>query len=120
MIPLWDNRSLRLAVDCLARLLRHRRHDSIYDGAFFFLMIRRPPRSTLFPYTTLFRSRLVFALSGVLTPCPPLPPGEGERPSVHYRHRARHQRRMLGAVVRVVTDGREGGAEGGPARILGR
>src|SRR3712207_9181153 len=25
----------------------------------FFLMIRRPPRSTLFPYTTLFRSRLV-------------------------------------------------------------
>src|SRR5258708_18064977 len=27
-----------------------------YD-AFFFLMIRRPPRSTLFPYTTLFRSQ---------------------------------------------------------------
>src|SRR3712207_7378900 len=26
-----------------------------HDG-FFFLMIRRPPRSTLFPYTTLFRS----------------------------------------------------------------
>src|SRR2546430_13568342 len=26
---------------------------------FFFLMIRRPPRSTLFPYTTLFRSLLV-------------------------------------------------------------
>src|SRR3989449_8176369 len=25
---------------------------------FFFLMIRRPPRSTLFPYTTLFRSAL--------------------------------------------------------------
>src|SRR2546430_14345883 len=25
---------------------------------FFFLMIRRPPRSTLFPYTTLFRSRV--------------------------------------------------------------
>src|SRR5687768_18361646 len=25
---------------------------------FFFLMIRRPPRSTLFPYTTLFRSSL--------------------------------------------------------------
>src|SRR3989442_7721634 len=25
-------------------------------GRFFFLMIRRPPRSTLFPYTTLFRS----------------------------------------------------------------
>src|SRR3712207_7817039 len=26
------------------------------DFVFFFLMIRRPPRSTLFPYTTLFRS----------------------------------------------------------------
>src|ERR1035438_10670961 len=26
------------------------------DIRFFFLMIRRPPRSTLFPYTTLFRS----------------------------------------------------------------
>src|SRR6185437_16867169 len=26
---------------------------------FFFLMIRRPPRSTLFPYTTLFRSTLI-------------------------------------------------------------
>src|SRR5437867_12396427 len=25
---------------------------------FFFLMIRRPPRSTLFPYTTLFRSQI--------------------------------------------------------------
>src|SRR5437870_10197613 len=36
---------------------------------FFFLMIRRPPRSTLFPYTTLFRSlreshRRRFAWSG--------------------------------------------------------
>src|SRR3712207_9177553 len=28
----------------------------ILDCFFFFLMIRRPPRSTLFPYTTLFRS----------------------------------------------------------------
>src|SRR2546421_8088739 len=33
---------------------------------FFFLMIRRPPRSTLFPYTTLFRSR-----RGVPRRCPP-------------------------------------------------
>src|ERR1019366_10094985 len=29
----------------------------IRNISFFFLMIRRPPRSTLFPYTTLFRSR---------------------------------------------------------------
>ena len=28
----------------------------LYVCIFFFLMIRRPPRSTLFPYTTLFRS----------------------------------------------------------------
>src|SRR5689334_24809048 len=30
-------------------------HPCLY---FFFLLLRRPPRSTLFPYTTLFRSRL--------------------------------------------------------------
>src|SRR2546430_7056535 len=29
---------------------------ALFDLFFFFLMIRRPPRSTLFPYTTLFRS----------------------------------------------------------------
>src|SRR2546421_12040130 len=29
---------------------------SVLSLLFFFLMIRRPPRSTLFPYTTLFRS----------------------------------------------------------------
>src|SRR6185312_16485834 len=36
-----------------------RRPTVLYDYIrifFFFLMIRRPPRSTLFPYTTLFRS----------------------------------------------------------------
>src|SRR2546425_9706353 len=32
-------------------------------ACFFFLMIRRPPRSTLFPYTTLFRSLLDHPLS---------------------------------------------------------
>src|SRR3712207_6855800 len=34
---------------------------------FFFLMIRRPPRSTLFPYTTLFRSRSLMKLQLVGT-----------------------------------------------------
>src|SRR5436190_23476026 len=33
---------------------------------FFFLMIRRPPRSTLFPYTTLFRSRETRPLRGAI------------------------------------------------------
>src|SRR6266542_6191976 len=38
---------------------------------FFFLMIRRPPRSTLFPYTTLFRSRdAIGAPSPVRCRCP--------------------------------------------------
>src|SRR5205823_15120249 len=42
---------------------RHRCRKSLqsclkcYSLVFFFLMLRRPPRSTLFPYTTLFRSR---------------------------------------------------------------
>src|SRR5574342_1239155 len=35
--------------------------------SFFFLMIRRPPRSTLFPYTTLFRSRLLANRGHLLT-----------------------------------------------------
>src|SRR5687767_15734405 len=49
--------------------------------SFFFLMIRRPPRSTLFPYTTLFRS----AAGGesehidVLPRQLPLPPPAGAR-----------------------------------------
>src|SRR3712207_8840370 len=38
-------------------LVRH-----LYALGFFFLMIRRPPRSTLFPYTTLFRSHAVAAV----------------------------------------------------------
>src|SRR5947207_15610326 len=33
---------------------------------FFFLILRRPPRSTLFPYTTLFRSRLLATLVDAL------------------------------------------------------
>src|ERR1043166_9832204 len=36
---------------------------------FFFLMIRRPPRSTLFPYTTLFRSRYRIWHAVVVGPC---------------------------------------------------
>src|SRR3712207_8472562 len=46
-------------------------------GSCFFLMIRRPPRSTLFPYTTLFRSQLRrwpvagSAASSSTASCPP-------------------------------------------------
>src|SRR2546429_2924257 len=36
--------------------------------SFFFLMIRRPPRSTLFPYTTLFRSRSAVSGNSCISP----------------------------------------------------
>src|SRR2546422_8453031 len=39
--------------------------SSYYMSLFFFLMIRRPPRSTLFPYTTLFRSHVPVDRRGV-------------------------------------------------------
>src|SRR5450432_4601243 len=48
----------------------YERHRLTYSLAFFFLMIRRPPRSPLFPYTTLFRSSPFCSLpsSQVLSP----------------------------------------------------
>src|SRR4029077_21295899 len=44
---------------------------------FFFLMIRRPPRSTLFPYTTLFRSSTTWTPGGFISCAvsPSGPPG---------------------------------------------
>src|SRR2546429_9355431 len=48
---------------------------------FFFLMIRRPPRSTLFPYTTLFRSLLLLGLGFGLSLAPSFSTGTlGLRP----------------------------------------
>src|SRR3712207_8729977 len=60
---------------------------------FFFLMIRRPPRSTLFPYTTLFRSELAyFRVSaqrgyrlGVTAGAPVAPLGPGRTPRAWQR-----------------------------------
>src|SRR3712207_8365727 len=52
----------------------------------FFLMIRRPPRSTLFPYTTLFRSRRDVVHS---QPEQPNRPGTDERPAREVRRRVR-------------------------------
>src|SRR6266550_5780924 len=49
---------------------------------FFFLMIRRPPRSTLFPYTTLFRSAL--ELEGGDADLRHLPEERGERRSEEH------------------------------------
>src|SRR5690349_23085570 len=50
---------------------------------FFFLMIRRPPRSTLFPYTTLFRSRSSsrnhrFVVTPTMSAKAPLPTNRSE------------------------------------------
>src|SRR2546422_4568933 len=58
---------------------------------FFFLMIRRPPRSTLFPYTTLFRSRRRHGArdDGRLPP-----------PGGALRRRVRHRRRDEGRLLR--------------------
>src|SRR2546430_10438965 len=53
---------------------------------FFFLMIRRPPRSTLFPYTTLFRSTIGSE--------------PGRRWRLHERRRAAGQRRSAAARAR--------------------
>src|SRR3712207_7044959 len=39
---------------------------------FFFLMIRRPPRSTLFPYTTLFRSAAKYNSTSISTTSHPI------------------------------------------------
>src|SRR5689334_24668500 len=49
-------RSLKSAWLLCVRFVRSRAGCSFLFSIFFFLMIRRPPRSTLFPYTTLFRS----------------------------------------------------------------
>src|SRR5256884_6491949 len=43
----------------IAEHLTGARYDESRFVFFFFLMIRRPPRSTLFPYTTLFRSHVI-------------------------------------------------------------
>src|SRR5687767_15523265 len=50
---------------------------------FFFLMIRRPPRSTLFPYTTLFRSRRALRARR----CRGLAPTERDPPKRRVRRR---------------------------------
>src|SRR3712207_7201188 len=65
---------------------------SIFDY-FFFLMIRRPPRSTLFPYTTLFRSHLAHA---VVVPDHPL--GKALVPGHDEPHAALHGEHVEGVL----------------------
>src|SRR5690606_41492010 len=54
-----QQRALRLAISIYPFCARRRRALSLHSSMLFFLMLPRPPRSTLFPYTTLFRSSLL-------------------------------------------------------------
>src|SRR3712207_9081670 len=77
-----------------------RKQHGCLVSVLFFLMIRRPPRSTLFPYTTLFRSQAAVRPPGPVhdrrgRPClrrpraergpevPALPPASGRRSEEH-------------------------------------
>src|SRR5258708_28347893 len=62
---------------------------------FFFLMIRRPPRSTLFPYTTLFRSLPGIAQLPALRGAGPARPGRRGAPARHCRGHRQHLERRL-------------------------
>src|SRR3712207_9286923 len=62
---------------------------------FFFLMIRRPPRSTLFPYTTLFRSDDVARRDPARQPLS-LQQNVRPAPAVRFEPRVACRRRPLG------------------------
>src|SRR3712207_7914447 len=76
---------------------------------FFFLMIRRPPRSTLFPYTTLFRSAEPHRGLG----------GEGGWPGRPFRRRAAHGQVRPPARSLAPPDRRSDDAERHPPRSVG-
>src|SRR5258708_15034112 len=62
-VPPWQSSICQPSPPITACFLAPR-SDPLLGSSFFFLMIRRPPRSTLFPYTTLFRSRTIVAAHG--------------------------------------------------------
>src|SRR5438034_9546637 len=83
-----------------------------FTSLFFFLMIRRPPRSTLFPYTTLFRSRRPHALAGA-------DPARALRADARLAHRRSRGAAEPDAARGAVARGGEGrggppGGEGAP------
>src|SRR2546430_5158818 len=67
---------------------------------FFFLMIRRPPRSTLFPYTTLFRSPGQVRVRGV--PRRSRRSGAGDRSRQDARRRGHRVRGVVAAPASLV------------------
>src|SRR5260221_7478926 len=58
---------------------------------FFFLMIRRPPRSTLFPYTTLFRSTSGMTVRMLVCQCTVRPIQRRSAPSARSTARSRRR-----------------------------
>src|SRR5437868_1339678 len=93
--PWWTKRGMTLGMgmnekqggtDVRSNMTRAERDGSAYRitghkwfmsapmcDAFFFLILRRPPRSTLFPYTTLFRSPARLAIAWPMRPIPKMP-----------------------------------------------
>src|SRR3712207_7491268 len=67
---------------------------------FFFLMIRRPPRSTLFPYTTLFRSAQVGGLQGRFVDYPAFFTALAKERVLHPVPRATHRRLKIFGLLR--------------------
>src|SRR5436305_6228488 len=63
-------------------------HVCLRVCCFFFLVIRRPPRSTLFPYTTLFRSDVRARAGLVVLPLDEQPLGLRARPRALEREAA--------------------------------
>src|SRR5256885_5294697 len=66
---------------------------------FFFLMIRRPPRSTLFPYTTLFRSGQAREAARIVPETPAQQAGDrqgdgGQQPGQCAQHQDRKSTRL--------------------------
>src|SRR6266478_3459355 len=86
--------------------------------SFFFLMIRRPPRSTLFPYTTLFRSRTRGTRRRLDRDLPwhLLPPSRRVRLPGRVAPRAQGARRDRAAAVRAAAGGAPAQRRGRPVR----
>src|SRR5258706_13779858 len=93
--------------DDIVRFLSH----LVYHLFFFFLMIRRPPRSTLFPYTTLFRSR------ASAVDRPPLGQRRRSRPRTARRQRVYPQGQPQGR-RRCRRDIRARGESGWPGTLM--
>src|SRR2546422_8916135 len=96
---------------------------AMVPAGFFFLMIRRPPRSTLFPYTTLFRGDHRAARGARCLGCRPGavprgPQGTGDAPPRHDGVRLRVASAALRARPRGAGPRRRGALLDGTVREL--